>query len=294
MPYYSVHKGYKSGIFSSWDECQKNVLGFSGAIYKKFNNKKDAEYFLQYGKISQENMKTLDNFIIKHKNTTKLEKITVYTDGACYNNGFPNAVAGIGIYFGENDKRNVSRKINGNVTNNIAELTAILEVSTILSEEIKSGIDIEICTDSIYSIKCCTSYGEKQEKNNWKKDIPNKELVKEIYNTYKNYSNISFRHIKAHTGNKDIDSINNAHADRLANEAININEVINKNIYFDFPYKYKEKIEALGGRWDNNKNKWYITNPKINEDKYLFTDKESKRIIKLFYHLTFKGAKNID
>ena len=34
--YYVVYKGKKTGIFYTWDECKENVLGFKGAIYKKF------------------------------------------------------------------------------------------------------------------------------------------------------------------------------------------------------------------------------------------------------------------
>ena len=50
----------------------------------------------------------------------------VYTDGACTNNGKETAKAGIGIYFQDNDSRNVSRRITGKQTNNRAELLAII------------------------------------------------------------------------------------------------------------------------------------------------------------------------
>ena len=35
--YYAVRKGLNPGIYNTWDECRKNVIGFSGAIYKSFN-----------------------------------------------------------------------------------------------------------------------------------------------------------------------------------------------------------------------------------------------------------------
>ena len=59
----------------------------------------------------------------------------VYTDGACSNNGKSNALAGIGIYFGPNDGRNVSRLVTGKQTNNVAELTAIIEAYNIVKEK---------------------------------------------------------------------------------------------------------------------------------------------------------------
>ena len=61
---------------------------------------------------------------------------------------------------------------------------------------------------------------EKCDKNLWKK-TPNKELVKTIYDIYKNNNNIDFMHIKAHTNKNDIHSIGNNAADKLANKAIN-------------------------------------------------------------------------
>src|SRR3989304_1360305 len=41
--YYVVWKGRKTGIFTSWAECEKQVKGFVGAQYKAFDNNKEAE-----------------------------------------------------------------------------------------------------------------------------------------------------------------------------------------------------------------------------------------------------------
>tara|TARA_B110001452_G_scaffold265480_1_gene270211 strand:- start:1185 stop:1706 length:522 start_codon:yes stop_codon:yes gene_type:complete len=151
----------------------------------------------------------------------------VYTDGSCKNNGKINAIAGIGIFFEKNDKRNVSKIIKGycwrkNIqTNNSAELIAIKTVYEIIKDDINKGKKICIVTDSDYSIKCIRSYGEKCVKDNWKKNIPNKDLVFEIYNLYKNKDNVKFKHIKSHTNNTDIHSIGNRNAELLAYNAIN-------------------------------------------------------------------------
>ena len=84
----------------------------------------------------------MDNFVIRKNPTPKSTKppLNIYTDGACSNNGKKNAKAGIGIYFGENDDRNISERISGKQTNNCAELRAILEVFTILGEEIERTV----------------------------------------------------------------------------------------------------------------------------------------------------------
>ena len=41
--YYVVWKGRKTGIFTSWAECEKQVKGFVGAQYKAFDSNKEAE-----------------------------------------------------------------------------------------------------------------------------------------------------------------------------------------------------------------------------------------------------------
>ena len=45
--YYAVKKGIKTGIFMTWDECRQYVEGFSGAQYKSFTSRKEAEEFLK-------------------------------------------------------------------------------------------------------------------------------------------------------------------------------------------------------------------------------------------------------
>lgn len=155
--------------------------------------------------------------ILNYKNR-KMEKIKVYTDGACSNNGKDNAKAGIGVYFSKNDKRNISERVGGKQTNNVAELEAIIKAILILYSDIKEGKEIEIYTDSKYSKLCCTTYGEKLYKNNWKskKPIPNIELVKKVYFYFNKYNNIKIQYIRAHTGLTDEDSKGNFEADRLA------------------------------------------------------------------------------
>ena len=184
--------------------------------------------------------------------------IFVYTDGACVNNGKPNAKAGIGIYFGKNDKRNVSRRVKGKQSNNTAELSAIIEVFTILKKNLNE--DVAIYTDSQYSMRCATSYGRKMEALKWQKDIPNKLLVKNIYNLFKNNKNVKLFHIKAHSGKQDKHSLGNEEADRLANESIGGKQdgpkVMNK-IYLNVPYAQKEIAKKLGAKWDRSKKKWF-------------------------------------
>ncbi len=155
-----------------------------------------------------------------------MDSITVYTDGACKSNGFANAKAGYGVFFGKNDPRNISVALTDKKTNQVAELMAILAAIEIVMDD---SVNIIIKTDSMYSINCITKWANNWEKNDWKKSdgkiIENLELIKKIYNYYKIY-NITFHHIRSHMKEPDTkdpkyaDWYGNMMADMLANNAI--------------------------------------------------------------------------
>ena len=84
--------------------------------FVRFDTRENAEIYLKYGRINGE-----------------IRNIKVYTDGACSNNGKPGAKAGIGVYFGVEVERNVSRKLSVKQTNNRAEILEIMEVFQILN-----------------------------------------------------------------------------------------------------------------------------------------------------------------
>ena len=207
MSFYAVAQGKQCGIYDSWNECQENVKGFKGAKFKKFNNENDAKLFIENNQ-SLENIPSIE------------PDYFVYMDGACSKNGCEDAKSGLGIYFGENDPRNVSKKLEGKHTNNVAELEAMICAFSIVLEDLKQGKIITFVSDSDYAIKCATSYGKNQSLLSWEKDIPNKDLVKTLYESCSQYENLQFLHIKAHTNKKDTHSIGNNNADLLARNAV--------------------------------------------------------------------------
>jgi ribonuclease HI len=71
--YYAVIKGRNTGIFTSWNECEAQVKGFKGAIYKSYKTRAEAQAALG---ISSEN--------INNSNTYILESICV--DASCLGN----------------------------------------------------------------------------------------------------------------------------------------------------------------------------------------------------------------
>ena len=245
MSFYAIARGRITGIVSTWAECKALVDGFPSARYKKFASRGEADAFItEHGsplpvtvskKVEAVYPASPSAFDILMKPKEKLRKgpaeqvqnsifdadYYVYTDGSCSNNGQRNALAGIGIYFGENDVRNVSQRVVGRQTNNTAEIGAIIHLHTLIKDDVRAGKRIGIVSDSDYAIRCVTSYGKKCEEKGWP-DIPNRDLVKELYYLYKGITNVKFFHIMAHTEKTDIHSVGNDGADRLANAAIGL------------------------------------------------------------------------
>ena len=217
--------------------------------------------------------------------------LKVFTDGACSNNGKVNAKAGIGIYFGSNDPRNVSKRVPSELrqTNNVAELLAIIEVFSILKDEIKLYEKIIIYSDSKYSIRWGGEYGSKCEKYKWENKvhsggssrsnspIPNFELGKKLYLLCKSNPNVILKHIHAHTGLIDELSLGNEEADKLANLSIDFKKSPydrKQKYYLNISYSSKDIGKKYGTKWDPKKKKWYYEG--------LNTDKNFLQLINLF------------
>ena len=289
MSFYAVAYGKTQAIVNTWPECKDLTEGFSGSVYKKFDNREDAEMFLIQSTLlmkpagqSKQSTPTKSKQSKQSKAIVEIEASTfvpdyyVYTDGSCSNNGSRHAAAGIGIYFGEGDPRNVSQRVEGKQTNNTAELGAIHHLYKLIESDLQKGKRIAVVSDSEYAIRCATTYGAKQAKAGWPA-IPNRDLVKAIYEAYSDKPNVQFVHIMAHTEKTDIHSLGNDGADRLANQAIGLEHCPysrsnigntdapqrntaprQKHLYLDVPYARKDEAKGLGARWDPSKKKWYI------------------------------------
>lgn len=45
--YYAVQKGRHPGIYENWSDCQREVTGAAGAVFKKFKTRAEAEAFVE-------------------------------------------------------------------------------------------------------------------------------------------------------------------------------------------------------------------------------------------------------
>lgn len=231
MPFYAVKSGKTPGIYVTWKDCEKQVKGFKGAVFKKFENKQLAQDFMSDFMNHQTNLNRntpeINNEITLPSNFTYNKINYVYTDGSCVNNGKENAKAGMGIFFSEDKHAPISQKLDENIykqTNNTAELLAIITTLEIINLEFP-GEHFVIFTDSKYALLCAGSYGKRMHSKNWCEDIKNKELVEKLYKLYninKNSEYTFLQHIYSHTGKPDEHSLGNEHADRLAYDSLGL------------------------------------------------------------------------
>ena len=128
-----------------------------------------------------------------------MEKVVIYTDGACSGNPGPGGWGTILMY--KDTKKEISGG-NKATTNNIMELTAVIEGLKML----KFPCEVELYSDSAYVVNAFEQkwiYGWK--KKNWKTasgdPVKNKELWQEIYNLTK-IQTVKFIKVKGHSDNE--------------------------------------------------------------------------------------------
>ncbi|CAH0548998.1 unnamed protein product [Brassicogethes aeneus] len=140
------------------------------------------------------------------------DKVIVYVDGACENNGKLNAKAGFGVWFGHGDERNISKPVNGRPTNNTAEIQACIAAIECCLQ--KGQKNIHIKTDSEFTINCMTKWIKGWKKKNWKKANGEPVINKTDLETLDKLcaqSNVQWEHVRGHRGIEG-----NEEADKLA------------------------------------------------------------------------------
>ena len=220
--YYVVKKGSIPGIYKSWSDCQEQVNGYPGSIFKKFNNMTDAVNFLH----SNDKIINNNNYIPKTKETFR-EKIKtkeidtfnqdnnqylnnytyLFCDGsAIHNNNYKSIRCGFGVFIikPNGDLMSLNKELISSGTNNLAELNALLSAFKIIE---KTNAQYScIISDSKYALNCLLVWSQNWIENNWMttKNTPveNNELIKSILDIYnslieKGYT-IKFKHINSH------------------------------------------------------------------------------------------------
>ena len=137
--------------------------------------------------------------------------INIYTDGACRGNPGPGGWGAL-LEYNEHTKKIYGSSVL--TTNNIMELTAVIESLKIINKQ----SEIIITTDSTYVKNGITKWIHNWKLKGWKtaskKPVKNKSLWKELDSLSKQHT-IQWEWVRGHTGHPG-----NEEADLLANKGI--------------------------------------------------------------------------
>ena len=141
-----------------------------------------------------------------------MEKVIIYTDGACSGNPGPGGWGAV-LMYGDNKK-----EISGgskDTTNNIMEMTAVIEALKLL----KYPCEVDLYSDSAYIVNCFhKNWIENWKKKNWHTasgvPVKNKELWQELVELTETHK-VNFYKVKGHADNEY-----NNRCDELARNAI--------------------------------------------------------------------------
>ena len=103
--FYVVWEGREPGVYKTWDECQKQIAGFSGAKYKSFDSMEKAERAASehadehWGKSVGEKKKTRPpNRTLEELEAMGVDLYAIAVDAACKGNPGPLEYQGVEIY----------------------------------------------------------------------------------------------------------------------------------------------------------------------------------------------------
>ncbi len=143
-----------------------------------------------------------------------MEKVIIYTDGACSGNPGPGGWGTILMY------KDAKKELSGGekeTTNNIMELTAVIEGL----KKLKYPCEVEVYSDSAYVVNAFNEgWIYNWAKKNWKtadgKAVKNKGIWQELYELTKVHK-VTFIKVKGHSDNEY-----NNRCDELARNAIEL------------------------------------------------------------------------
>ena len=195
--FYAVRNGREPGIYTTWEDCKKQVEGFSGAEYKSFQAESAAKAYLG---IQEEEDLTLD---------APENKARIYVDGS-YNVHTKKYACGIVIlYKGERKtyKEAFENKEYASMRNIAGEVMGAVRAIQYCQ---KYGIpEVEIYHD--YNGIGKWGNGE------WKANMPLTQHYKAFVSEARKAMKITFTKVDAHTGDRY-----NEMADQLAKDAIGL------------------------------------------------------------------------
>ena len=197
--YYAVKNGRRVGIFNTWEECRKQVDGYSGAEYKSFKNEADARAYMG----ENEQLSLFDEMTVP-ENTA-----VAYTDGS-YNIETTEFSYGA-VIFANGAETRLSEKFCDSELASMRNVAGEIKgAEAVMRFCLNNGIkELDLYYDYEGVEKWCT--GE------WKTNKEGTAAYKSFYDSIKDKLNVTFNKVKSHSG----DTYNDI-ADGLAKEALGL------------------------------------------------------------------------
>jgi ribonuclease HI len=169
--FYVVWSGKQTGIFNTWDECKKQVIGVKGAKYKSFSSEHEAREAFQKGDVSDEksNTKAEALSLLNTENQSEYIEDSISVDAAC--SGNPGDMEYKGVYT-KNGKEIFHFGPVPNGTNNIGEFIAIVHALALMKEKNRN---LPVYSDSLTAI----SWVRKKKANT---NIPRNKTTEQLWN----------------------------------------------------------------------------------------------------------------
>lgn len=225
--YYAVAVGNPTGIYTDWDDAAAAIKGMKGPKYKKFLDRAEAiEFIREFGSpaalaaLGAEGKTTAARPAAKKVTAVPPPPadgvLRIYTDGSSLANGRASSRAGVGVFFGPGDPRNISERLVGEPqTNQRAELMAMLRAL----ESAPRAQPVQIYSDSQYSINCVTQWAAGWKKKGWVtatgEEVKNQDIIRSVLDKMDERTRVggitTYQWVKGHS----TDAGNQA-ADRLA------------------------------------------------------------------------------
>lgn len=210
--YYAVKVGKKTGIYDTWEDCQKQVIGYSGAEYKSFKDKELAKKFMSSSSLSEvKEYKTKEVEAIKL--SKKKDTVSVYTDGSWANKEDGGKMYAGGFLIIENGEIVDRKCVNGDeealaeLRNVAGEMQATVRAIHYVSKNMPRIKNMFVFVDYIGLMH----WSIPVKLGGWKRKNIHTQKYGEYLEKIKKCINIEFIHVKGH--NKDRF---NEEADRLA------------------------------------------------------------------------------
>lgn len=285
MKFYAVRNGHKIGIFESWPECQEATKGFSGAEFKSFPSREEAEAYLSGVDLYGEQIKAI----------ARSGRVVAYCDGSfdAERNKYSWGVLIIDPELNEHEICGSGNNPKYLSTRNVAG--EALGVINSLDWAISNSYD---------KIRIYHDYEglSKWISGDWKANSDVAKMLVAIFESkFRGIVDVEFEKVEGHSNNPY-----NDRADELANRALFNNKKvpITGNNWFTMPYfnhdelndildiiknenssitvNNEEKSTAFIYRMEQGKSKLTITHYKIGEKKLLVQGAAGSYLFQIF------------